>query len=148
MIKIDINKVTNNELAKMLNDTFSSKGIKAMYQEDLVRTIKRLTRKDTTTTPIREIKGICELLRSMGVKVTLILDNELDTTAIEGIAKGEWRTYFTGNLSYSAFMDKEIDKLREFIYIKYLNSEIDLTQRKIGEDENGSIFEYIAIGLR
>lgn len=144
MIKIDINTVTNTELAKLLTDTFATHGIKAMFQEDLVRTIKRLTRKETTATPIREIKGICELIRAMGEKVTLILDKELDTSSIEGISKGEWRTYFTGNLSYEAFMDKQVDRLRNFIYIKYLNGEIDLIQRKV---EDG-VFDYIAIGVR
>lgn len=144
MIKIDINTVTNTELAKLLTETFAVNGIQAMFQEDLVRTIKRLTRKETTTTPIKEIKGICELIRAMGAEVTLILDKELDTSSIEGISKGEWRTYFTGNLSYEAFMDKQVDRLRNFIYIKYLNGEIDLIQRKV---EDG-VFDYIAIGLR
>lgn len=144
MLKIDIEKIKSDEIYKQLNDSFVSNGIKAMFQEELFLLMKRLKKLGSDSVPFKEIKLACELLRMMKVEVTLVLDDGYKIPEIEALTKGQSHIYFTGNLALSAAFVGDTAKLRDYMYIKYLNSEVTLTQKKI---DNG-VYEYIAIGVK
>lgn len=144
MLKIDIEKVKSEELYKYLNEAFKKNGVKAMFQEELFLLMKRLNKLGSNNIPFKDIKLSCELLRMMKTDVTLILDESYNIPEIESLTKGQSYIYFIGNLASAAYFIKEISKLRDYMQIKYLNSEVTLVQRK---KETG-IYEYIAIGVK
>lgn len=144
MLKIDIEKIKSHELYKYLNEAYKNNGIKALFQEELLFLIKRLKKAEASNIPFKDIKLACELLRMMKTEVTLILDESYKIPEIESLAKGQKNIYFTGNLALVAASVSDVAKLRNYMYIKYLNSEVTLVQKKI----KTGVYEYIAIGSR
>lgn len=143
MIQIDKDNVRSVYLAETIEKCLLKNGIKPFYYEECISFIKKLKKHKLKKPSFESIKFACTLIKVMGQEVKIIVDKDDVVEILENISPREVRTYYTGNLSSAAYSIDTIAKLRDYAYIKYINDEVELVQKRIPEGR----FEYLAIGV-